>query len=42
MDAKSVTAADLVAAGIERHEAKWLLEEYGTNESPELANAVTR
>lgn len=42
MDAKSVTAADLVAAGIERHEAKWLLEEYGTNESPELTNAVTR
>ena len=42
MDAKPVTAADLVAAGIERHEARWLLEEYGPNEGLELSRAIAR
>ena len=42
MDAKSLATADLVAAGIERHEAKWLLEEYGEFESPHLSEAVAR
>ena len=42
MDAKSLSAADLVAAGIERHEVKWLFEEYGASESPELSRAIAR
>ena len=42
MDAKSLSAADLVAAGIERHEVKWLFEEYGANERPELSRAIAR
>ncbi len=42
MDAKPVSTADLVAAGIERHEARWLLEEYGATESPELLSALSR
>lgn len=39
MDAKPVSTADLVTAGIERHEAKWLLEEFA---GLALENAVTR
>jgi release factor glutamine methyltransferase len=42
MGAKSFATADLVAAGIARHEAKWLLEEYGASESPELLTAINR
>jgi release factor glutamine methyltransferase len=42
MGAKSWTTADLVSAGLERQEAKWLLEEFGTSDSAELQTAMSR